>query len=317
MATLSLLEGVKTPHAHTTYTAVFHKVATSVPDKEGYVFRSTATGEAHRYTYKQFLDAVNRVVNGFANVLGIPRKRVICAFLPNVPEYAIVQLATITGGYVFFPLNPLYSPDQLARLLPRVTPALVVTNARLAPKLPAGTPTLLGDRDVPAGARSLHEFLATPAPDLLAELAGVVQPDDECFYGCTSGSTGEPTICVYTHFPRVNPFINIDYKRNVPADIRTTLCFAPLFTSAAHFQVDAVLTTGTPSSCSTSSRRSASRTRRARRPRSSRSSTTRSSTRRSARRCGASSWAGASRRTRCSARPPRRCASRRAPAATG
>jgi len=45
---------------------------------------------------------------------------------------------------------------------------------------------------------------------LLDNIRQRIKPDDVLYYGCTSGSTGEPKICVYTHKRLVGNALQMD-----------------------------------------------------------------------------------------------------------
>ncbi|ELP89612.1 4-coumarate--CoA ligase, putative [Entamoeba invadens IP1] len=245
-----LVGSTKIPLQDTTYPKHFLSTVTANPDRECLVFRSAMTKANIRHTYSQLLEKVNRIIQGFSETIKIPHQSVVAIYLPNVLEYIYAELASVCGGYIFMPLNPLYTKPQLERLLPRVKPSIVVTMMRMLPNLPKaeGCSFVLIDQQVdvvPENCFLLHDFLNIQSKKNYVEsVAQTLKSSEFSFYGCTSGSTGEPKICVYSHFAMVNPFLTMDMSYNVPVNIRVALCFTPLFTTAAHFQIDAIFAVG-------------------------------------------------------------------------
>ena len=237
------------PLQDTTYPKHFLEIVRQYPDKECFAFRSGTTGQNTRHTYTQLLDILNRIIYAFDTVIKVPKHTVVAIYLPNALEYVYSQMAALCGGFIMMPLNPLYTKPQLDRLLPRVNPSVIVTMSPMLPKLPEGYNVCLIDKtatsDPDRHIYAMHEFLSVASPvNCVEEAVKILKPTDDSFYGCTSGSTGEPKICVYTHYSMINPFITFDHSKNTPLDKRVALSYTPLFTTAAHFQIDAIFAVG-------------------------------------------------------------------------
>ncbi|EDR29870.1 AMP dependent CoA ligase, putative [Entamoeba dispar SAW760] len=244
-----LIGSTSIPLQETTYPKHFLEIVEKNPNKECFVFRSSRTGANIRHTYSQLLHTLNCVIQGFKNEIHMELHTVVAIYLPNCCEYVYSQLAALCGGYIMMPLNPLYTKPQLERLLPRVNPSVIISLTAMKQNIPSGYNICFVDpnleEDPSNKIYSLKKFLSSPCErDYVKEVSEILKPSDVSFYGCTSGSTGEPKICTYTHFAMINPFITIDHTTNTPVERRRALCFTPLFTTAAHFQIDAIFAAG-------------------------------------------------------------------------
>lgn len=116
----------------------------------------------------------------------------ICA--GRSPGLAVGLLAILKAGGACLPLDPSYPPRRLAGMLTDARPAAVLTEERLAGRLPRGDHHLIrldGDRSV---------FAARPA----ARPARRAGPDDLAYLLYTSGSTGQPKGVMLAHRGLVN-----------------------------------------------------------------------------------------------------------------
>ncbi|KAL7712555.1 4-coumarate--CoA ligase [Entamoeba marina] len=237
----------------TTYPKHFHSVVEANPNKIAYIYQSTQPPFSVELTYAELEEKVNRVIQGLES-LNIKQKSVVVVYLPNCLEYVYAQLAALCGGFIIMPFNPLYTRDQLERLLPRISPSVIITCPQLLPRIPEVCPRVITGKvtDVIDSkytekfpVKRIEEFFSNPSTEnYIVRASKTVSPYDDSLYACTSGSTGEPKICVYTHFGMINPFITMDHSYNVPLEIRCPIMFMPLFTTAAHFQIDAVFAVG-------------------------------------------------------------------------
>ncbi|EKE42128.1 hypothetical protein ENUP19_0304G0028 [Entamoeba nuttalli] len=244
-----LIGNIDIPLQETTYPKHFLEIVENNPNKECFVFRSSRTGANIRHTYSQLLNTLNSVIQGFKNEIHMELHTVVAIYLPNCCEYVYSQLAALCGGYIMMPLNPLYTKPQLERLLPRVNPSVIISLTAMKQNIPNGYNVCFIDSNLEEDPSnkiySLKKFLSSPCErNYIKEVSEILKPNDISFYGCTSGSTGEPKICTYTHFAMINPFITLDHTTNTPVERRRALCFTPLFTTAAHFQIDAIFAAG-------------------------------------------------------------------------
>src|SRR5262249_46661668 len=104
-------------------------------------------------------------------------------------------LAVFKAGGSYVPLDPNYPHQRLAFMLSNAKARVLITQKRLAPKLPA-TPEPLLRIDMDAAS------LEPESTDLDASL----EPDDVAYVMYTSGSTGQPKGIEGTHRGAVNRF---------------------------------------------------------------------------------------------------------------
>ena len=182
--------------------------------------------------------------------MNLKHQDVVCIFLPNTLDFLYTEFACYCGGYILFSLNPLFTKIQLERLLPRVNPAVIVTSQLMRQKIPDGYNLCYIDQtakdDIEHGIFSMMEIKATKAEkNYIEECAKIIELEDPCFYGLTSGSTGDAKICVY---PQKSLVMSTATRQsplpNAPIEIRKALCSTPLFTASAHFQMNFNFTLG-------------------------------------------------------------------------
>lgn len=140
----------------------------------------------------------------------LPPRAVLAAVLPNCPEYAVVVLGTLHAGLTLSPLNPAYTPHELADQLEVARASCLVTSYSLKDKLDAVTnlyPNLeavlfldaedTGEVALPSPShRPFYSFLSqTPAssfPPLEPALHPAILP-------FSSGTTGRPKGVMVSH----------------------------------------------------------------------------------------------------------------------
>ncbi|GAA2649739.1 hypothetical protein GCM10010400_00790 [Streptomyces aculeolatus] len=107
--------------------------------------------------------------------------------LPRGADLPVALLAVLRTGAAFLPLDPEYPPQRLRFMAEDARPAVVVTTAALADRLPAAVPVLL-----------VEEAAAAPAAAGSAP-ARAPGPDDLAYVLYTSGSTGTPKGVAVSH----------------------------------------------------------------------------------------------------------------------
>jgi len=108
--------------------------------------------------------------------------------LDRDPAMVTAMLAIMKAGAAYVPLDPDYPPDRLAYMLADTAAPLVITQAALASRLPAGTPQFHVDAH--------WDQVASYSPAPLPATAG---PGDLAYVIYTSGSTGRPKGVMVEH----------------------------------------------------------------------------------------------------------------------
>ncbi len=128
--------------------------------------------------------------------LGVGPEAVVAIALQRSPAMLVAMLGVLAAGGAYLPLDPAYPRERLAFLLEDSGARLLITEASLAGRLPAGAaPALRLDADWPSIAAGAGEAAPRPAP---------VLPQSPAYVIYTSGSTGRPKGVVVTHAALVN-----------------------------------------------------------------------------------------------------------------
>lgn len=189
----------------------------------------TATGQD--YTYRELVDAVGRVAGGLSR-RGIGRGDVAALVAPNRAEYPAIFHGVLAAGAVLTPVNPLYTPFELAHQFRDAGVRIVFTTAgaadgvRLAAKEEAVTidEIVVLDPDDSAEATTFADFLtAAPQPPTTA-----VSGTDLAVLPYSSGTTGLPKGVMLTHRNLVANLLQIYPLTKLRAGSRV-LAVLPLF----------------------------------------------------------------------------------------
>ncbi|WP_197093714.1 non-ribosomal peptide synthetase [Nonomuraea sp. SBT364] len=124
--------------------------------------------------------------NGLAKTLidrGAGAERLIAVLAPTSIDLVVAILAVAKSGSAYIPIDPDHPDARIAQLLAAAEPALVLTTAGMAGRLPGGLDVLLIE-DVPGSPTA-------PRPP--------VSLDQPAYVIYTSGSTGTPKGVVVTH----------------------------------------------------------------------------------------------------------------------
>ena len=150
-------------------------------------------------TYQELFENVNRTGNALKN-LGIEIENRVLIILPDSPEFAYSFFGVIKIGAVAVPTNPwMFAKDYEYLINDSRARAIIVHDSTLPEieKIANDTPFLKHVMVVGAakGPSLSYERLLAKASDRL-EAANTLK-DDVCFWGYTSGSTGNPKGAVH------------------------------------------------------------------------------------------------------------------------
>src|SRR5215471_5127032 len=91
---------------------------------------------------------LNAQANRLAHLLigrGVGPESLVALALPRSTELIIALVGILKAGAAYLPLDPDYPLERLAYMLRDAQPACVLTNARIAERLPEGVAELLLD----------------------------------------------------------------------------------------------------------------------------------------------------------------------------
>ncbi|WP_330333099.1 amino acid adenylation domain-containing protein [Streptomyces sp. NBC_00536] len=179
---LTELGGPEHKYPEATLPELFARQAADTPHLPAVVSAETTL------TYRELDSASNRLAR-LLIARGVGPERIVALALPRSAGLAAAVLAVLKAGGCYLPVDPEYPAERLAFMLDDTAPAVVLTTADTARRLP--------DTDAPR--------LLLDAPDTVRELAGLADTaiDDEQRPGrldpahpvyviYTSGTTGRP-----------------------------------------------------------------------------------------------------------------------------
>jgi amino acid adenylation domain-containing protein len=137
---------------------------------------------ARELTYRELLDRASSVA-GTLRGRGVEGGDLVGVLLGRSADAVLAQLGVLLAGAAYVPLDPLHPPARIASVLADAGAEVVLTDAALRRRLPAGVAAL----DVAEAAAG--------DPVEPAE----VRPEDLAYVIYTSGSTGEPKGVEVTH----------------------------------------------------------------------------------------------------------------------
>ncbi|WP_375786877.1 AMP-binding protein [Bradyrhizobium sp. Pha-3] len=202
---------------------------TAVWDKPFLIWEGEDKHEQRRLSYGEFAAAVGRLASGLRK-LGIGKGDVVAIYMPNLPETFVAFFAILKIGAIVMPLFSGFGPDPIrARLNHGEAKAVITANGTRRRGVPAPLKSVLdealeaapsvqhvvvADRgglgiDTPMRAGRDHwwDEIAREGADLpTAEM----DAEDPAILLYTSGTTGEPKGCVWTHISFIGSMVTRD-----------------------------------------------------------------------------------------------------------
>ncbi|HHT27384.1 MAG TPA: long-chain fatty acid--CoA ligase [Firmicutes bacterium] len=158
------------------------------PDKVCFRF------ESDEFTYKQTLDAVNRVGHYLLSKGISPGDRVVLV-LPNIPAFFFSYFAVTGIGAVAVPINPVWTADEISYILRDAdAKALIAAPLPAAQELACSVPVMIW-----AAGEQADEWKQILATGCNEPLPGPSGADDLGVFIYTSGTTGKPKGAMLTH----------------------------------------------------------------------------------------------------------------------
>jgi acetyl-CoA synthetase len=203
---------------------------TAVWDKTFLVWEGEYLRERRSLTYREFDRDVTRLARGLRN-LGIGRGDVVAIYMPNLPETFVAFFAILKLGAIVLPLFSGFGPAPIqSRLNHGEAKAVITANGTWRRGAPAPLKSVLDTAlESAPTVRHLvvvrHDNLPIDTPmregrDLWwddvagaddADLATVeMQAEDPAILLYTSGTTGEPKGCVWTHIGFIGSMVTRD-----------------------------------------------------------------------------------------------------------
>jgi amino acid adenylation domain-containing protein len=149
--------------------------------------------EEETLTYQELNRRANRLARQLLQLGVAPGVRV-GLFMQHSPEEIVGLLAIIKAGGAYVPLEPAHPANRLAFIIGDAQLTLIVTQERMASKLPASDAVLVC---IDAGE-------PTSEPESDANLSRTATPNEAVYVIYTSGSTGQPKGVKITHRALVN-----------------------------------------------------------------------------------------------------------------
>jgi len=179
-----------------------------------------------KITYQEVFDNVNRTGNALKD-LGIEIENRVLVILPDSPEFAYSFFGAIKIGAVAVPTNPwMFAKDYEYLINDSRARAIIVHESTLPEieKIWDSTPFLkhVVVGGTPKGRALCYESLIAKASDKLD--AAKTSRDDVCFWGYTSGSTGNPKGAVHLQHDMIT--ISDLFVAPVLQMKETDLCFS-------------------------------------------------------------------------------------------
>jgi amino acid adenylation domain-containing protein len=184
------------------------------------------------YSYETVEARANQLAHHL-QALGIGPESRVAVFMERSVEMVVGVLAVLKAGGGYVPIDPTYPRERVAFMLADSSAEVVLTQPRLAQRLPHGTGAVV---ELDAGAQRFSHLPSAPPPQraLPANLAYMIY---------TSGSTGRPKGTLVTHRSVCNFVTTVRELFSIgPHD--NVLQFASLSFDVSVFEIFGALTNG-------------------------------------------------------------------------
>jgi acyl-CoA synthetase (AMP-forming)/AMP-acid ligase II len=172
---------------HETVVSVLREAAQRNGDVEAYVEPATEGRPRRALTFAEWDRAADGVA-GFFSARGVGKGDVVCLVLPSSIDYAVCYAALLRLGAITSGLNPRLGAAEVASVLERTAPVLVVAEPGWSPPSAPGRVPVVRHDEVAAAS------FGAP-PDAWPELTS----RDPVAVVWTSGTTGTPKGAVFDH----------------------------------------------------------------------------------------------------------------------
>ncbi|MBR0936121.1 AMP-binding protein [Bradyrhizobium jicamae] len=202
---------------------------TEVWDRTFLVWEGEDRREQRRLSYAEFASAVGRLASALRK-LGIAKGDVVAIYMPNLPETFVAFFATLKIGAIVMPLFSGFGPDPIrTRLNHGEAKAVITANGTWRRGAPAPLKSVL-DEALETAPTVQHVIVAdrgglgidTPMrkgrdhwwDEFAQEEANLptveMDAEDPAILLYTSGTTGEPKGCVWTHISFIGSMVTRD-----------------------------------------------------------------------------------------------------------
>jgi acyl-CoA synthetase (AMP-forming)/AMP-acid ligase II len=171
---------------HDTVVSVLREAARVNADLEAYV-EPAGERERRALTFAQW-DRAAEGVAGYLARRGVTKGDVVCLLLPSCIDYAVLYAAIQRLGAITSGINPRMGAAEVASIVDRTSPVLIVADPDAAAALRDIRVDLVGRAEIAA------QWTGAP-PQWLPDLAG----NDPVAVVWTSGTTGRPKGAVFDH----------------------------------------------------------------------------------------------------------------------
>jgi amino acid adenylation domain-containing protein len=176
-------------------------------------------------TYRELESKSNQLAR-YLLAHGIALGSLVAVFLERSPDVAVVLLGTLKAGAAFLPIDPTYPAERIALMLEDSNAQLILTQERLASKLPSQSQTVV----------CLDTYLEKIEEHVPSRIDVEVAPQSLLYVIYTSGSTGRPKGVMLDHIGRVNNFSDFNRRFRIgPGDALLSLSSLSFDMSAYDF----------------------------------------------------------------------------------